>query len=411
MTKKKTALLCVCVITGLALCAAGILFALGNRPEQTQITEPDAEKEPSAWEEYLSLSPEQQEAFFEEFDSVEDFEAWIESVKPVDEQAPIAAWEKPGKAPDQYRWEEYQELTMEEQEAFFQWFDSEEAFRAWLEEAQPEESATPEIKWNKPGKTPDQYTWEEYQALSAEDRDAFYLWFASTKEFETWMTGAKPVKQETAAEWNKPGKTPDAYTWEEYQALSTEEQEAFYLWFASAEEFEAWMTGVKPVERETEADWNKPGKKPDAYTWDEYLALSTQEQDAFFRWFASEDAFEAWMTKVQPEDETLQKVDWDKPGKMPDAYTWEEYQALTAKEQDAFYQWFSSMAEFEAWMESAKPEENELPDISWEKPGKKPDAYTWDEYQALGPEEQEAFYLWFGSEDAFEAWMTEAAKD
>ncbi len=416
MTKKKTMLLCMCAGAAIALCAAGLLLAKnapGKHPEEMQPADPNAAADASAWEEYLALSPEERETFFEEFDSMEAFEAWVESVKPEEDPAPIAAWDKPGKAPDQYRWEEYLELTMEEQEAFFQWFDSEEEFKAWLEQAQPEESTPPEIKWNKPGKTPDQYTWEEYQVLDAEDRDAFYLWFASEEAFEAWMQSVKPAETETPqVRWDKPGKEPDAYTWNEYLALSAQEQEAFYLWFASTKDFEAWMTAAKPEESEApEVRWDKPGKEPDAYTWNEYLALSTQEQDAFFQWFASEDAFEAWMSKVQPEEDTLQKVIWDKSGKKPDAYTWEEYQALTAKEQDAFYQWFSSMADFEAWMESARPEENELPDVSWEKRGKKPDAYTWEEYQALSAEEQEAFYLWFDSEDAFEAWMAEAVKD
>ena len=54
------------------------------------------------------------------------------------------------------------------------------------------------------------------------------------------------------------------------------------------------------------------------------------------------------------------------------------------------------------------PAESTEPALEWDKE-KNPDQYTWEEYQMLSPEEQDAFFQWFGSVDAFEAWM-EAAK-
>ena len=199
------------------------------------------------------------------------------------------------------------------------------------------------------------------------------------------------------------------YTWEEYQALSPEEQDAFYRTFASAESFEAWLEAVQPTEAtEPEPIWNKTGKNPDEYTWEEYQALTSREQEAFFRWFGSVEAFEEWMEKGKPTENTEPVLSWDKSGKNPDEYTWEEYQALTSWEQEAFFRWFDSVATFEAWMEKAKPTENTEPVLSWDKSGKNPDEYTWEEYLALTPQEQDAFFLWFGSVEAFEGWMNAA---
>jgi hypothetical protein len=46
----------------------------------------------------------------------------------------------------------------------------------------------------------------------------------------------------------------------------------------------------------------------------------------------------------------------------------------------------------------------------WENGGKKPSEYTWEEFNALDGLQQEFFFLWFDSADAFEVWMTEAQK-
>lgn len=254
-----------------------------------------------------------------------------------------------------YTWEEYQALSLEEQDAFFQQFGSEEAFEEWMEMAQTEESEILVSNWDKSGKDPDGYTWEEYQALSNEEQDAFFLWFDTENAFEAWMATVKP-EESTPLDltWDKPGKKPDAYTWEEYQALSAEEQEVFYQWFDSETDYEAWLECAKPDENAMPIlDWNEAKKNPDMYTWEEYQALSYEEQDAFFLWFDTEEAFEAWMTAVKPEESEPTAASWDKMGKIPNEYTWEEYQALSLEEQDAFYLWFGSIEAFEAWMTAA----------------------------------------------------------
>ena len=41
--------------------------------------------------------------------------------------------------------------------------------------------------------------------------------------------------------------------------------------------------------------WDNTKKQPAEYTWEEYEALPVQLQDAFFAWFESAELFEAWM--------------------------------------------------------------------------------------------------------------------
>ena len=253
-------------------------------------------------------------------------------------------------------WEDYLALSLEEQDAFFQQFQSAEDFEKWMEEAKQGETTNPDLVWDKSGKLPSEYTWEEYEALANEEKDAFYLWFESEDAFERWMEAAKPAETTTPEQvWDKPGKLPSEYTWKEYEALTNEEKDAFYLWFDSADAFERWMEAVKPAET-TAPDpvWDKPGKLPSEYTWEEYEALTNEEKDAFYLWFDSADAFEQWMEAAKPAETTTPDPIWDKPGKLPSEYTWEEYEALTNEEKDAFYLWFGSTEAFEEWMESVR---------------------------------------------------------
>lgn len=261
-------------------------------------------------------------------------------------------------------------------------------------------------------KPPSSYTWDEYEAMSNEEKDELFDRFDSMEDFESWKESVQPKETEPDFHWDEPGKKPNDYTWEEYQSLTSDKKEAFYQWFGSQADFEAWLEHAKSTESEPSLpDWNKPGKQPDEYTWLEYQALSIEDRDAFFLWFASEDAFETWMNKAKPAESTQTDPVWKLPGKKPKEYTWAEYQALSPQDQDAFYHWFSSRKAFETWMNRVKPDENDSINAIWDKPGKKPDEYTWAEYQALSPEDQELFYQWFDSMDDFEAWMEKAEKE
>lgn len=251
------------------------------------------------------------------------------------------------------------------------------------------------------------YSWEYYQSLTLEEQDEFFQSFESEEAFEEWMNQVNPdTDAMIGLTWKKSGKKPDAYTWDEYQNLNREEKEAFFRWFKSEEAFEEWMNKTKPNDAVAEVlAWDPSRKSPKEHTWAEYQALSIGEQESFFQWFDSADAFEEWMNQVKPEDESLPDLVWDNPDKQPNEYTWEEYQALSFEEQDGFFQWFESIEAFEEWMNQVKPEEESLPEFTWDNPDKQPSEYTWAEYQALGFEEQEAFFQWFDSTAAFEEWM------
>lgn len=296
MNKKQKKLLWISLVLGVVLCLLlAFLLCIKQMKKKEQPTSD------YTWEDFNSMSNEEKDAFYERFETEEDFEKWKDSVQPTETEY-IFQWNEPGKAPNEYTWEEYQTLTPEKQEAFYQWFESVTDFEAWMESAKIPEDTTP--VWDKSGKTPSEYTLEEYQSLSPEEQDAFYQWFASEDEFMSWLNDAMPEpEEEEEPDWEK---TPQDYTWEEYQSLTPQEQEVFYHWFGSVEEFEAWMTEVKPVETMPES-WDKPGKNPDEYTWDEYQALTPEEQDLFYLWFATLDDFEAWMTEAQSESNIIEE--------------------------------------------------------------------------------------------------------
>ena len=100
-------------------------------------------------------------------------------------------------------------------------------------------------------------------------------------------------------------------------------------------------------------------------------------------------------------DETAKSVPWENGGKQPSEYTWEEFQALSGAEQEVFIESFQSAEAFEEWSNNAISAVNKFP---WENGGKQPSEYTWEEFQALSGVEQEAFVESFSSTDAFEKW-------
>ena len=135
-------------------------------------------------------------------------------------------------------------------------------------------------------------------------------------------------------------------------ALTEEEKNTFSERFESSDAFKEWLDRVQP-EPESDLPWDNGEKQPGEYTWEEYEALTEDMKRAFYESFESEAAFNEWFTKVQPEPES--DFPWDNGGKQPSEYTWEEYEALTVEEQDAFFGSFNSMEEFEAWLSANLP--------------------------------------------------------
>jgi len=213
------------------------------------------------WAEFEGLTGVQQVAFQNTFVSSEAFEAWMTAAQGnsgnTGDVSQLNPWEIAGsKQPSQYTWEEFETLNAEQKENFYDWFGSTEAFETWMTAAQKNSGNTGDVSqlnpWEIPGgKQPSQYTWEEFEALNAEQKENFYDWFGSTEAFETWMTVAQgnsgnPGDVSQLNPWDIPGgKQPSQYTWEEFEALNAEQKENFYDWFGSTEAFETWMTAAQ----------------------------------------------------------------------------------------------------------------------------------------------------------------------
>ena len=120
----------------------------------------------------------------------------------------------------------------------------------------------------------------------------------STASTDITGTGAMPRP------WEQTGaKKPEEYTWEEFLDLDPELQIAFQNAFGSADAFEEWMNRVMPTEPEQAAyPWDQPGaKQPKDYTWEEFLALSPELQIIFQNSFGSVDALEEWLDREMPQ--------------------------------------------------------------------------------------------------------------
>lgn len=223
------------------------------------------------------------------------------------------------------------------------------------------------------GKAPEDFSLSEYEALSPEDKDAFFESFETPEAFESWLisVGGVMVPETTVVTlpWGDDEKSPEDYTWEEFLALSEVQKDAFYESFDSPEDYEAWMDANRPTEPQvTEPPETVPQvfEKPlTEYTWEEFLAMSEEEQDSFFRQFESTEAFEAWMNAVKPAEtepaqppvETTEPENpWESGEKDAQEYTWEEFLALSPEEQEQFFLSFETSEEFEAWMNRVNPE-------------------------------------------------------
>lgn len=202
-------------------------------------------------------------------------------------------WETGGKLPSEYTLEEYEALTGAQQMAFHRWFENDAAFDAWLEAAQSPQSDNP---WENGGKQPNEYTMEEYETLTGAQQMAFYNWFGSAAAFDAWLEAAQFPKSDHP--WENGGKLPNEYTWEEFEALTGAQQIAFQNWFKSDKDFVAWMEDAQSVK--PDHPWENGGKLPNEYTWEEYEALTGAQQMAFQNWFDPFEAFEAWMWSVYP---------------------------------------------------------------------------------------------------------------
>ena len=243
-------------------------------------------------------------------------------------------------------WEEYENLSAEEQIVFQNSFPNIEAFDAWLQSVQIIRNDMP---WDNGGKAPSEYTWEEFQALSAEEQIVFQNSFSDPDGFEMWLEEVQDT--ELNLPWDNGGKQPEDYTWEEFESLSPELQIAFQDSFEGLEAFDAWMERVNPMN--DEFSWDLQDKALNYYTWEEFENMSPEEQIAFQNAFGSFEAFDQWLSTVQSDDT---EFPWESGNKALSDYTWEEFEAMSAEEQIRFQNSFSTVEEFENWLFANMPE-------------------------------------------------------
>ena len=210
---------------------------------------------------------------------------------------------------------------------------------------QPTESTAP-VFVSEIGKEPAEYTWEEYEALDYDQQAAFQKSFGDTVAFDNWLTQAQ---ENAVLPWENGGKQPAEYTWEEYEALSDFLKEAFFESFADPAEYDRWM---RKAQGEEPPSWEDGGKQPAEYTWEEYEAMSLEQQAEFQKSFESIQAFDEWVMQAQANVVRP----WENGGKQPADYTWEEYEALSDFLKEAFFESFETPQAYEQWIQKNNPE-------------------------------------------------------
>ncbi len=281
MNYKKIMMAILIAIIVLSLVLIGFLifhFGMGNSKDNPELT----------WEEYCALSPEQQIEFQNDFKNSEDFENWMQNAQQSEVNVP---WENGGKKPEDYTWEEFEALTGEQQIIFQNSFKDFKDFENWMQNAQSNKGKLP---WENGGKKPENYTMEEFEALTEEQQMAFQNSFDNSEEFEEWMQNSEA--NGTKLPWENGEKEPSEYTWEEFEALTGEQQMAFQNSFDSNEDFENWMQSVNGENTDTSFE----NEELYSVTWEEFQAMSMNEQMEFQKSFGDIEEFDKWLQANEP---------------------------------------------------------------------------------------------------------------
>ena len=218
---------------------------------------------------------------------------------------------------------------------------------------------------------------------------------------EEILTTETPETEEYNMPWEAPSaKQPVFYTWEAYQMLTEEQQKAFREYLGT-EAFKAWMEYVQ--EQTTKNPWDDPNaKQPADYTWEEFEALTPEQEILFQNSFESLADFDIWLQSAQsqqnaPTVDLGDKSIWD--------FTWTEFENMSVEEQMAFQYTFESPEDFDRWLQEAQGNTGSFGELPWERDGRRPEDYTWAEFEALSPEHQIIFQSSFATEDGFEQWL------
>ena len=289
-----------------------------------------------------------------------------------------------------------------------------------------EEIPTVTYPWEIQGaKQPIYYTIEEYYALTYDEQQAFIDWFPTKNAYYEWLNSALEGDETPIVTypWEKFGaKQPDAYTLDEYDALTYDEQQAFINWFPSNAAFRRWFEKVTEAEEEKSEDkpedetppanypWEETGaKQPNEYSWTEYEALTDNQKQAFENTFDSTEAFDTWLEQAHEDFFDSLDLPWKNGGKQPSEYTYAEYEALTTIQQVAFQNHLGSDV-FEDWLKKTQGNESGANNLPWENGGKQPDEYTYAEYETLTAAQQISFKKYLGNEGFLE-WLQKVTEN
>ncbi|MBE6598027.1 MAG: hypothetical protein E7638_01145 [Ruminococcaceae bacterium] len=306
--------------------------------------------------------------------------------KDAEKDVLILPWTQNGAKPaEQYTLADIEKLSQRQREVFLRDYPDLPATLEWLEKNN--------------GKTPDKDNETDRPVTpgkpSETDKPTETDKPSETEKNPTETESVKPEGIVTDdMPWEKDGaKQPEDYTKEEYMALTTEQKAAFEAFFPLPEEFDAWLVrvGLKapeevetedpdlpdfddvyiPEEDEKEDDsmpWLEPGAKAHGdYTKADYDKLNNKQKELFLAFFENPEDCEAWMIKyglkdpaeedtkpsgtINPDDFDIpDMMPWDQPGgKMPEEYTAAEYNALTPEQKQAFQDFFPDPMLWEEW--------------------------------------------------------------
>lgn len=198
-------------------------------------------------------------------------------------------------------------------------------------------------------------TWDEFQVMSQEEQMKFIDSFGIGDGFEKWMNSVHPEESEILP-WEVDGaKKIVDYTWQEFEALDQINQEIFIDSFGEEFTFDQWLEREQPKDavanNEAQVDFDRD---VNAYSWEEFESMSKEQQEIFINRFEDDDSFNAWLERESKND--ISKLPWqENDGKSPEEYTWEDFNALTESQQMAFVDYWDSKSSFEIWLEQNQP--------------------------------------------------------
>lgn len=213
--------------------------------------------------------------------------------------------------------------------------------------------------------SPAGYTWEQYQEMTSEEKLAFQKSFGDMDEYKKWYEDQQASNEDenVLLRLDLNERNPEDYTWEEYQELTPEEKAVFPDCFKDMNAYNEWYDKNKEDNEDKEEfesdeaedssvsiDLN--GKNPKDYTWEEYQKLAPEEKAVFPDCFKDMNAYNEWYEKNK--EETVGEdfsVSIDLNGRNPEDYTWEQYQALTQDEKAIFPDYFENMEAYKTWYE------------------------------------------------------------